>query len=308
MGFFFTGYTVQTVLAFIALVAVLIILNEVTRRSKIASIICYGVLPAIILIGIIAGFISSPSTKTWFGTVKTFSALAGVWGFLIIRYTKAGNTKFANYFPVAILAINIIEAITRDIEVFNTYKTMTVDEAGLTMLGGPWNVMNAIAGVFLLLTLTGWVGIKVSNTKSKDMVWADQLWFWILAYDFWNVAYCYNCISTRAMYSGVSLIVACTIAEFVFKKGVWLQHRAQTLALFGMFSLAFDYSANPMFGIEASMNPKAWTVLSAIALIVNFAVFVYEIYVICKYKRNPLKDEMYSHLKAYDANLKANNL
>lgn len=308
MGFFFEGYTVATVLGFLALTAALVVLNELTRRSKIFSILVYCVLPVVLVVLIAMDVVGSPSSKTWFGVIKTYSALAGVIGFMLIRYTKLGNKKFAWYFPVAILGINILEAIYRDYEVFANFKTMTVDAAGIVQLGGPWNLMNALAGVFLLLTMTGWVGIKVANTKSRDMVWADQLWFWIVAYDLWNMAYCYNCISTRAMYAGFALLVSCTVAEFFIKRGIWLQHRAQTLALFGMFSLAVDYQAMPVFAITATYNPTAWTVLSALALIVNAAVFVYEVCVIVKTKRNPLKKEMFTHLSAYRKNLEANGL
>ena len=308
MGFFFEGYTVATVLGFLALTAALVVLNELTRRSKIFSILIYCVLPVVLVVLIAMDVVGSPSSKTWFGVIKTYSALAGVIGFMLIRYTKLGNKKFAWYFPVAILGINILEAIYRDYEVFANFKTMTVDAAGIVQLVGPWNLMNALAGVFLLLTMTGWVGIKVANTKSRDMVWADQLWFWIIAYDLWNMAYCYNCISTRAMYAGFALLVSCTVAEFFIKRGIWLQHRAQTLALFGMFSLAVDYQAMPVFSITATYNPTAWTVLSALALIVNAAVFVYEVCVIVKTKRNPLKKEMFTHLPAYRKNLEANGL
>ena len=308
MGFFFEGYTVVTILGFIILTAALVLLNEVTRRSKLLSIIVYCVLPIVLVVLIAMDIVGSPSSKTWFGVIKTYSALIGVIGFMLIRYTKLGSKKFAWYFPVAILGINILEAIYRDYEVFATFKTMTTDAAGIVQLGGPWNLMNALAGVFLLLTMTGWVGIKVANTKSQDMVWADQLWFWIVAYDLWNMAYCYNCISTRAMYAGFALLVSCTFAEFFIKRGIWLQHRAQTLALFGMFSLAVDYQAMPMFSITATYNPTAWTVLSALALIFNAAVFVYEVCVIVKTKRNPLKQEMYTCLPAYRKNLEANGL
>lgn len=308
MGFFFQGYSLLTIIGILVLIVALVALNEVTRRSKALSIIMYCILPIVLVVLISMGVVGSPSSKTWFGVVKTYSALIGVIEFMLIRYTKLGDKKFAWYFPVAILAINIIEAMYRDCEVFKTFKELTVDEAGLTVLGGPWNLMNALAGLFLLLTMTGWVGIKVANTKSRDMVWPDQLWFWILAYDLWNVAYCYNSISTRAMYAGVVLIISCTIAEFFIKEGVWLQHRAQTLAIFGMFSLAVDYQAMPMFSITATYNPTAWTVLSAIALVANIAVFIYEIIVIKRTHKNPLKEEIYTDTKCYKKNLEANNL
>lgn len=308
MGFFFTGYNLVTVLAFVGLTIALILVSEITRRSKIAAIAVYCIFP-IVLVGLIAaGIVSSPSSKTWFGVVKTYSALVGVVGFMLIRYTKLGNKKFAMLFPVGILALNIAEAIYRDIEVYMNYQTPSVDAAGLMLQGGVWNLLNAAAGLFLLLTLTGFVGIRVAKTKTKDMVWPDQLWFWIIAYDLWNVAYCYNCLSTRAMYAGVALLISCTVAEFLIKRGIWLQHRAQTLALFGMFSLAVDYQALPAFSIVSTYDPAAWTVLSAAALVFNFGVFVYEIIHIVKTKRNPVKQELYVDLTAYKKNLAVNGL
>lgn len=82
------------------------------------------------------------------------------------------------------------------------------------MIGGSWNVINAIAGILNIITITGWLGIQIGKTKSQDMVWADQLWFWIIAYDLWNLSYCYNCISNRSFYAGFLLLVSCTAAEF----------------------------------------------------------------------------------------------
>lgn len=306
--FFFTNYTATNVIGLILLVAALVLLNEVSRRSRAASIVMYLVVPVVLFLLIALNVVGSPSSKTWFGMVKTVSALLGVWGFLLIRYTKLGSTRFAWYFPVAILGINIAEAVYRDIEVFMNYKTLTVDDAGLTLLGGYWNLFNAAAGVLLLLTMTGWVGIKVAKTSSRDMVWPDQLWFWILAYDLWNAAYCYNCISTRGMYAGIALLLSCTIAEVFLRRGVWLQHRAQTLALFGMFSLAVDYRALPAFSIEATYDSHAWGVLSVLAFAVNLAVFVYMLLRVKKTRRNPYKAELYTESASYRKNCSANGL
>ena len=308
-GFLFTGYTIEGIVVWLGLIALLIVLNEVSRKNKWTATFFYGFLPILLGVLLLAGVVDSQSSKSWFGVVKTYSALAGVIGFMIIRYVdKAGKSKFAQIFAVAILALNIIEAIVKEFEVYFTYTEGIVDEAGIFMLGGPWNILNALAGLFLLLSMTGWMGIKVSNNKSRDMVWADQLWFWIVAYDLWNIAYCYNCISNRAMYAGVAIILACTICEIFCQRGAWLQHRAQTLALFGMFSLAFDYSTWGSFKITASFDHRAWLLLSIIALVANVAVFAYEVYVIVKYKRNPLKQEMFTHLNCYKNNLAANGL
>lgn len=304
--FFFENYSFQSILMFLILLGFLLLINEITRRSKWAAIGFYIIMPLIFSVFLwpkSAG--AGTSGGYWFAWVKTYSALAGVIGFMAIRYIKKiGDNKYAVYFPVTILVINIIEAIFRDIEV---YSLDGVYENGIYLLGGPWNIINAIAGVLLILTLTGWMGIKVANTKSKDMIWTDQLWFWIIAYDLWNISYCYNCISNRAMYAGVLIILACTLAE-VFKRGAWLQHRAITLALWGMFSLSLNYAQYPMFGITSTHNPNALLTLSILSLIANLSVFAYEVYTIKKTKRNPLKEELYTHLKSYQKNLSSNGL
>ena len=150
--------------------------------------------------------------------------------------------------------------------------------------------------------MTGWVGIRVSNTKSKDMVWADQLWFWIIAYDLWNLAYCYNCLSTRAMYAGVALLVSCTVAEFFVKRGIWLQHRAQTLALWCMFAQTFPlFQDSGIQLVQSTYNPTIYTIFGAVSLAANVGVAVYMIYKIVKTKRNPYKAELYTDLAEYKA-------
>ena len=141
------------------------------------------------------------------------------------------------------------------------------------------------------------------------MIWADQLWFWIIAYDLWNISYCYNCISNRSFYAGFTLIVSCTVAEFLFRKGAWLQHRAQTLAIFAMFSLTANYASyTDWFGITSTQAAAPKTVFAVAALIVNVAVFAYELYIISKTKRNPLKEEVFTDLKSYKAILAENKL
>lgn len=308
-GFFFSGYNLETVMMWFGMVAILLLLNEVARKQKWFAVIVFFVTPFTVLGLVLGDVLHSPSGETWFGWVKCFSALAGVYGFMLIRYfKKVQKSKFAYYFPFAILAINILEAVYKDFEVFATVPVRIIDNAGLVVQGGPWNVLNALAGIMCVLTLTGWMGITVARTKSRDMVWADQVWFWIIAYDLWNIAYCYNCISTRALYAGVLLNVVATIAEFCFQRGAWLQHRAYTLAMFATFSLAFDYTAFGAFKVEATYSEGALITLSVLAFAMNLAVLCYELAVIIKRKKNPLKQVMYDHTNFYRNNLLCNNL
>ena len=308
MGFLFEGITFSSFIGFVLLMGGLLFLNEITRRSKVMSLLIFCALPVALAIGVLMGVLGSPTGKTWFGWVKVVSALAGVYGFMLIRFTKLGKRKFAFYFPLAILSLNIAEAVYREFQVYATFKELTVDPAGILVLGGTWNILNAIAGILTIVTLTGFVGIRVSKDKSQDMVWPDMTWMYIIGYTLWNFAYVYNCISTRSMYAGFGILLMAIVAEYVFKRGVWLQHRAQILSLYAMFSLSFDYQASAYFKILPVYTENLMMGISVLSLAFNVGVFAYMLYVMKKFKRNPLKQEIFTHMKSYQKNLKANQL
>ncbi len=276
----------------------LMFVNEITRRSKWLAIFVYLILP-IIMTFTIWQKTAGPGTPVgyWFPWVKTYSALAGVLGFMALRYIKGLDTnKLMLTFPPLILAINIMEAVIRDFQCFS-FNGMA---DGILIYGGAWNIMNGIAGILNIITISGWLGIFIGKDKNKDMLWPDQLWFWIIAYDLWNFAYVYNCIPDHSFYTGAILLLSCTIPAFFIKKGAWLQHRAQTLALWAMFSLTLPtFADSSMFAIQSSHNETALWVVSGLALAANIAVFVYHFGRIIKHKHNPLQDEIYTDLMGY---------
>lgn len=286
--------------AWFVVLAALIALNEVTRRWKWAGLGFFVLLPVLLTLfvwPITAG--PDSSTGTWFHWVKVYSALAGCLGFMAIRYwPKLSGNKWVLIFPAAILAINIAEACIRDFQVGAMGVNGMVD--GVFMVSGPWNYMNGVAGLINLITICGWFGIVVSSDRSKDMIWPDMLWFWIIPYDLWNFAYVYNCVGDHSFYAGAALLISCTIPAFFIKKGAWLQHRAHTLALWMMFTMAVPtFATSSMFAVPSSHNPAALFTVSAIALASNVALLVYQLSVIITRRKNPLRDELYTHLHAY---------
>ena len=280
----------------------LMIVNEVARINKWSSLFIFLVGPLVLT------FVVWPTTAgvgtsmdDWFHWAKVYSALAGCLGFLAIRHIKgAVNNKYLLMFPPFILSLNILEACIRDFQVFGMGAYGMVD--GVFMFSGPWNVMNGIAGLLNIITISGWMGISISKDKKKDMLWPDMLWFWIIAYDLWNFAYVYNCLSDHAFYAGAALLVSCTIPAFLIRTGAWLQHRAQTLAIWCMFAMTFPaFIDTSMFAVKSSHSVTALWVVSSLALASNMAVFIYHVYKIVKFKRNPLKEEIYTDLPAYKA-------
>lgn len=286
--------------AWFVVLGALIGLNEVTRRWKWAGLAFFVALPVILTIfvwPITAG--AGSSTGTWFHWVKVYSALAGCLGFMAIRYIpKLAANRWVLIFPAAILAINIAEACIRDFQVGAMNANGMVD--GVFMVSGPWNYLNGIAGLINLITICGWFGIFISKDSSKDMIWPDMLWFWIIAYDLWNFAYVYNCVGDHAFYAGAALLISCTIPAFFIKKGAWLQHRASTLALWMMFTMAVPgFVTASQFSVSASHNPAALMTVSVISLAANVAVLVYQAYTAITRHKNVLTDELYDHLAGY---------
>jgi Family of unknown function (DUF5692) len=304
--FLFESIPWYSALMWVAVVALLMLFNELGRSSRWAGLALFLVLPIALTIFVwpsTAG--GDSSTGTWFHWVKVYSALAGCLGFMAIRYIpKLAKNKYALMFPAAILAINILEAVIRDFQVFGLEEGL-VD--GVYMIGGSWNIMNGVAGILNLVTICGWAGIIISRGRAKDMIWPDMLWFWIIAYDLWNFAYVYNCVGDHAFYAAAALLISCTIPAFFIKRGAWLQHRAQTLALWMMFTMAVPaFVTDSTFAVESSHDPVALFTVSAIALAANIAVAGYQGYRIIKFKKNPLIDELYTDLPAYQTVLKAN--
>lgn len=308
MGFLFQPFTLTNIIGFALFFAAIVCINEVARRSLRVSIAVFVILPIVLAIGIYLNVLGSPTGKTWFAWVKVVSALAGVIGFMCIRFTNLGQGKFARYFPVSIMTLNIAEAVYRELEVFATFKTLSFDAGGVMVLGGYWNILNAIAGLLCIVTLTGFVGVKVSNDKSKDMIWPDMTWMYILGYTIWNFTYVYNCISNRSMYAGVGILGAALFAELVFKQGAWFQHRAQTLSVYVMFSLSFDFLKWPAMNIAPTYSTTALASLGIASFGLNLLFFLVMVATIVKNHKNPWKEEIYSHTGYYKKTILENNL
>jgi len=296
----------------------LFLFNEFSRRQKWAGFFSFVILP-IILTVVWMTVLKDVTYTDWFHLAKVYSATAGCIGFWCIRHIekkdkitgeivwRLADNKIALCFPPLTLAINIIEAVVRDIEVGSTYWMMNsgaIEGEVVGVMGGPWNYMNAAAGILNIIAITGWFGIVIrkqtKKDKSKDMLWPDMLWFWIIAYDLWNFVYTYNCIPTHSWYAGLALLIAPTLCAFTVGKGAWLQHRAQTLAVWCMFAQTFpNFQDTGMFVVKSTYNTTIYTILGAVALASNIAVFVYMIYKIRKTKRNPYKGELYTDLDEF---------
>lgn len=299
-------------IVFIALIA----FNEVARRSKIGGICCFFVLPAALTVYFIAIYVcaalgmdwalSNPTftdMTSWFHYAKLYAATAGCIGFMILKYHwgKLGKSEMFKCFPFVIVAINILIAVVSDFEsAVRAFGTTWVSTEGVTLYGGWHNVFNGIAGLLNIFVMTGWWGIYTSK-KKHDMLWPDMTWVFIISYDIWNFCYTYNCLPTHSWYCGFALLLAPTVANFLWNKGAWIQNRANTLALWCMFCQVCPMFANDsIFAVQSVNNPNVNLVVSILALVANILAIGYVIYRAKKLGVNPYKHEIFAGTKDYD--------
>lgn len=306
-------------LASLIILVCLFVFNEFARRYKWFGLFSFTVLPITLTIIWITAMKEDTYTD-WFHLAKVYSATIGALGFWMIRHYKKkdpstgkvlwklSEQKWALIFPPLILGINILEAVSKDIEVGLTYwmtHSGSLEGEVIGVMGGPWNLMNAAAGILNIIAITGWFGIVIrkqtSKDKSRDMLWPDMIWAWIIAYDLWNFTYTYNCIPTHSWYAGIPMLLAPTLCAFTLGKGAWLQHRATTLALWCMFAQTFPmFQDTGRFMVQSTYNETIYYLVSFIALASNIALLVYMIIKVKKTKRNPYKGELHIGSKAYN--------
>lgn len=296
--FFFEAIPWYNVIVWLIVLGILIGLNEFVRASKWASVAMFMILPVILtVLWLIRG---DNEITSWFTWVKVYSALTGSIIYMVIRFTNYHKKhKWYVVLVPAILAVNILEAAVRELQVGLAGFNGMVD--GMYYISGGWNYANAAAGILNLLLICGWAGIYGTTGKRKDMVWPDQTLMYIIAYDFWNIAYVYSCAPGNALYSGIALNLAPTITALFWAKGTWMQNRAHTLSFWMMWVMTFPYffATGSTFNVRVSYNPAANWTIALISLALNALLAVWQVYRIVKYHRNPLKDEIWTDTKEY---------
>ncbi|MDC4232984.1 DUF5692 family protein [Actinomyces sp. B33] len=265
------------------------------QRSMPVALTVFIVVPVLLTLFWWPYSTAGTASAGWFPIVKQYSALIGSLSLVALQaFPRLRRLRWYLAIPPAILAVNIIEAVIRD---FQCYGIHGVDPTqGMVTWGGPWNILNGVAGIANLLAISGWVGIFVSKGKERAVIWPDLTVGWIIAYDLWNLAYVYNCLADRAWYSGVVLLASCTIPAFLrCGQGAWIQYRAYTLTLWSAVVLTFPhFMHDSMFAHRSSHNPWAMLGLSAAALAVNLWVLARHAHRIVVLRRNPARQEIYS--------------
>ncbi|WP_353892839.1 DUF5692 family protein [Proteinivorax hydrogeniformans] len=295
--FFFEAIPLQNVIMWFVVLAALIGLNELVRASKWGSITIFMIMPVLLTF---VWLQSDSELLSWFHWVKVYSALAGSLIYMVIRYTDYHKKhKWYLFLVPAILAINIIEAAIRELQVGIRGFEGMID--GMYYISGGWNYFNAAAGILSMLLICGWVGIYGTTDKRRDMVWPDQSMFYIIAYAVWNISYVYSCAPGNAFYSGVALNIAPIIPALFWAKGTWMQNRAHTLSFWMLWIMTFPafFAVGSTFNVSVSYNPTANWILALTSFGLHVILAAWQIYRIVKLRRNPAKGEVWTGTSQY---------
>jgi hypothetical protein len=233
--------------------------NELSRYSKVASYVLYFIIPIVF----IPLWLNAPFDG-WFRWIKLYSAVAGSVIFTIFRFHGVDKNKWWKFAVMAILAINIAEAVMQD-----------WSQPDLA------NKLNAFAGVLNIVTISRWMTIKRDESKPHDMLWPGMTTFWILAYDLWNFVFSYLNFPNTVAISFVVLL-APTIAAMFIKKGTWLQARAFTLAIYFIYLFTFKGWADNNLDVSLTVVlPRSEGLAMGLAiasLVVNVIYFALHYY------------------------------
>lgn len=245
----------------------LIVLNEISRRTKFGGYTMFLVIPALLTVYFILAHcgVFGEHNQTveymsgWFHYAKLYAATIGCIGFMMIKYKIGiGAKRWFAVFPWLIVSINILIAVASDFESAYAAFKITGDfsgawwasNEGVFIYGGWWNILNGLAGIINCFCMTGCWSLYSSSDKNKsDMIWADMTIWFIVAYDIWNFEYTYLNLPTHAWYCGFALLLAPTVANALWNKGGWIQNRANTLSIWCMFAQVL-----PLFQISKTFS------------------------------------------------------
>lgn len=187
---------------------ILLFSQEIFRRFRWFALAFFVLLPFFIvpywrIIGV----------DIWFTWVKMFLVDIGLIWFSVFRLTNFSEKKIAKIGVYLILVANILEAVFLDI-----------------LGNGIAHNLNAIAGIFLLLTLNKIDSITTTKDKYLDVSWRGMTMMWIFGYTIWNLTFVYLNFP-QLFFENIAVLAVSLFIAFV-NRGRWLQTRALTLGVY----------------------------------------------------------------------------
>lgn len=190
---------------------------------------------------------------------KIYSVCIAICGIIACRYTKLRKKRWPFMALYFLLALNIAEAVMHDI-----------------IHGNPANILNATAGILLIVTIPWIREISVDEQSPfKDLCW-DMSYPWIIGYTIWNWLFVFLNYSDMAG-CHIAVLGAPLLVSFVHREH-WLQARAFTLGSFLMVTYTFksvwDFYSAPYWGNQTAGLVIAIIVIAFVGIYTLWFLFV----------------------------------
>lgn len=243
----------------IILFAALLMTQEVFRRFLRFALCFWAAVPLVLY----ACWYLLWGQPDWFPWLKVISIEIGILVLLFYRLTSFSKHKTGPWVIYVFLAVNIFEAVFRDI-----------------VSASAANYLNAIAGVLLVLTLEKVDSIHVdTKARYRDLSWGGMSLAWILGYTLWNLVFVYINFGPASALMHLAVLAAPLVVAFVNTER-WLQARVFTLGTYFV-----------VFHTVPHLNPDRYaadmqTPLGFYAALLSFGFMA--VYAISYYRRQSL--------------------
>lgn len=220
----------------------LVLLAELMRRwPRITG-------PATVLLPVLIPIQWSGAQSDLFAWLKMFSVAVGVLWLHVLRLSQLGSRRWARGLGVAVLLVNMSEAVAFD------------------AVGG--NYVNVAAGLLLIGAgfRTGARAMSVDPGPHRDLLWDVPL-SWVVAYSVWDLAFIHGCYPEFT--GGGIAVLGAALVFGVIRPALYLQYRGLTLYLHmvGVFSWSAALDPLTWHGWEAT-GLLPWLTGASLALAV----------------------------------------
>jgi hypothetical protein len=187
---------------------VLVLLQELTRRSVFISLLFFVVLPTVL-----APYWMIYADNSWFYWLKNYATLITASLMLLCRINMVSISRWVKVLTGGILIVHMLLPIV-DSALHNT------------LLG----YLNAVNGLILIALLPDVNRISMAaRNKLNDFLW-DVSYFWMLGYSLWGWTFVY--INYPENIGRTTALILSSLVVSLYRKELWLQARVATLAIY----------------------------------------------------------------------------
>lgn len=182
----------------------------------------------------------------WFAWLKLYTVAVSACWLAAVRFTALGRRQWAVALARPLLALNILEAVARDLAA-----------------GGGANLANALAGLLLVASLPR--GAARIDDRFRDLNCSGFAPGWLVAFTLWNWAFVY--LNYPFLAGHHVAVLGAALATGLLDRRRWLQARLLTLAPDLIVLATFRTTLVPQMDTSGWADPAFGSLAAGVALV-----------------------------------------